>query len=66
MKTLREKIEESKALYLQRWTDEGLPYSITDYHSSIGSTLDFSDDDWKVCEENGWSKDEILILCDEK
>lgn len=73
MKTLREKIEESKAWYLQkygaldwRWTDEGLPYSITDYHSSIGSTLDFSDDDWKVCEENGWSRDEILILCDEK
>lgn len=64
MKTLREKIEESKAWYLQkygaldwRWTDEGLP---------IGSTLDFSDDDWKVCEENGWSRDEILILCDEK
>lgn len=56
MKTLREKIEESKAWYLQkygaldwRWTDEGIPYSITDYHSSIGSTLDFSDDDWKVC-----------------
>lgn len=24
------------------------------------------DDDWKVCEENGWSRDEILILCDEK
>ena len=73
MKTLREKIEESKAWYLQkygaldwRWTDEGLPYSITDYHSSIGSTLDFSDDYWKVCEENGWSRDEILILCDEK
>lgn len=73
MITLRKKIEESKAWYLQRygvldwqWEDEGLPYSITDYHSSIGSTLDFSDDDWKVCEENGWSRDEILILCDEK
>ena len=37
-----------------------------DYHSSVGSTLDFSEDDWKVCEENGWSKDEVLILCDEK
>lgn len=73
MKTLREKIEESKAWYLQRygvldwqWEDEGLPYAIMDYHSSVGSTLDFSEDDWKACEENGWSRDEILILCDEK
>ena len=73
MITLRKKIEESKAWYLQRygvldwqWEDEGLPYAIMDYHSSVGSTLDFSEDDWKACEENGWSKYEVLILCDEK
>lgn len=65
MITLRKKIEESKAWYLQRygvldwqWEDEGLPYAIMDYHSSVGSTLDFSEDDWKACEENGWSKAE--------
>ena len=46
MITLRKKIEESKAWYLQRygvldwqWEDEGLPYAIMDYHSSVGSTL---------------------------
>ena len=53
MITLRKKIEESKAWYLQRygvldwqWEDEGLPYAIMDYHSSVGSTMDFSEDDW--------------------
>lgn len=42
--TLRNKIEESKAMYLERrgkldwqWTDEGLPYAIMDYHSCVGS-----------------------------
>lgn len=51
--TLRNKIEESKAMYLERcgkldwqWTDEGLPYAIMDYHSCVGSILDFTDDDW--------------------
>ena len=72
MKTLREKIEESKALHLQKygvldwhWTDEGLPYSIMDYHGSVGSIIDFSVDDWKVCKESGFSQEDICRICDE-
>lgn len=72
MKTLREKIEESKVWHLQKygvldwhWTDEGLPYSIMDYHGSVGSIIDFSVDDWKVCKESGFSQEDICRICDE-
>jgi hypothetical protein len=71
--TLRNKIEESKAMYLERrgkldwqWTDEGLPYAIMDYHSCVGSVLDFTDDDWQVAEENGFSREEVITLCEDR
>lgn len=49
-----------------RWTDEGLPYTIQDYHGSKGSVMDFTEDDWRVCKENGWTLDEVCHLCDEE
>ena len=71
--TLRNKIEEAKATYLERykkldwkWTDEGLPYAIMDYHSCIGSVLDFTEDDWQTAEENGFSRDEVIALCEDR
>lgn len=69
--TLRNKIEEAKAEYQEdggpdwRWTDEGLPYAIMDYHGSKGSVMDFTEDDWHVCKENGFSIEEVCRLCDE-
>lgn len=71
--TLRNKIEESKAMYLERcgkldwqWTDEGLSYAIMDYHSCVGSVLDFTDDDWQAAEENGFSREEVIALCEDR
>ena len=71
--TLRKKIEDTKADHLRRYgelnwkyTDEGLPYAIQDYHGSVGSVLDFTEDDWLACKENGWTMNEVLELCDEK
>ena len=70
---LREKISQAKAEYLERygvldwkWIDEGLPYTILDYHGSRGSLMDFTEDDWLVCKENGWTLDEVCKLCDEQ
>lgn len=70
--TLRNKIEEAKAIYLKRdrkldwqWTDEGLPYAIMDCHSCIGSVLDFTDDDWQAAEENGFSRSDVIALCED-
>lgn len=71
--TLRKKIEEAKAWHMEhhgelnwQWVDEGLPNTIMDYHSSAGSVLDFTEDDWRVCKENDWTLAEVLELCDEK
>lgn len=71
--TLRNKIEESRRWYMEKskrlgwqWTDEGLPYAIMDYHSCVGSVLDFTDDDWQVAEENGFSRDEVITLCEDR
>ena len=71
--TLRKKIEENKAWYIEhfgelnwQWVDEGLPNTIMDYHGSVGSVLDFTEDDWMACKENDWTLDEVLELCDEK
>ncbi len=68
--TLRDAIAEAKAEYRKRYdkldwrfTDEGLPYAIQDYNSSIGSVMDFTPDDWLACKENGWGLDEICQLC---
>lgn len=73
MNTLRDKIEDTKAEYLRRYgkldwkfTDEGLPWAIQDYHGSKGSVMDFTEDDWLVCKENGWTLDEVCKLCDEE
>lgn len=71
--TLRNKIEEIRRWYMEKykrlgwqWTDEGLPYAIMDYHSCVGSVLDFTDDDWQVAEENGFSRDEVITLCEDR
>ncbi len=71
--TLRNKIENAKAEYLQRygkldwqWTDEGLPWTIQDYHGSVGSMMDFTEDDWLSCKENGWALDEVYELCNDE
>lgn len=71
--TLRNKIEESRRWYMEKykrlgwqWTDEGLPHAIMDYHSCVGSVLDFTDDDWQVAEENGFSRDEVITLCEDR
>lgn len=71
--TLRKKIEETKAEYLRdygaldwRYIDEGLPWAIQDYHGSKGSVMDFTEDDWLACKENGWTLDEVCNLCDEE
>lgn len=47
-----------------QWTDEGIPYAILDYHSGVGSTFDFTDDDWAAAEECGWSREEVEELCE--
>ena len=70
---LRNKIEESKAWYLQKygklswqWYDEGLIWAVQDYHSCIGSTLDFTEEDWLAAEENGLTREEVELFCDEE
>lgn len=69
--TLRNKIADAKEEYAKHgksdgwhWKDEGLPYAIMDYESSVG-LADFTEDDWKVCEENGWTRAEVEELCKE-
>ena len=70
---LRNKIEESKAWYLQKygtldwqWYDEGLIWAVQDYHSCKGSVLDFTEDDWLAAEENGLTREEVELFCDEE
>ncbi len=67
---LRSKIADGKEWHLKKygelnwhWYDEGLPNAILDYHSSIGSTEDFTAADWRVCKENGWTRAEVEELC---
>ena len=69
--TLRNKIADAKEEYEKHsdspgwyWKDEGLPYAIMDYESSV-PVSDFTEDDWKVCEENGWNRAEVEDLCKE-
>lgn len=71
--TLRERIEKNKAWHIKHygglnwnWEDEGLPNAISDYHSGVGSVLNFTEDDWRACMENGYSLDEVCDLCDER
>lgn len=67
--TLRSTIERNQKFYLDRygqsngqWTDEWLAWAIQDYHSCKGSLEDFTDDDWKVIEENGLTKEKVKEL----
>lgn len=69
--TLRTTIEKSRQWYLERlgrldwqWEDEGLIWTIQDYHSYKGSLENFTDDDWKVVEENGLTKEEVKQFCE--
>jgi len=69
--TLRNKISEAKASYVdpdgsmnQYWRSEGLPWAIQDYHSSVGSILDFTGDDIAALNENGWTLMEAYELCE--
>lgn len=70
--TLRNKIADAKRYYLERylrlehwqWIDEGLPHAIMDYASSVPIS-DFTEDDWKVVEENGWTRADAEELCKE-
>lgn len=69
MEALRNKIKDAKRRYgafSWEFIDEGLPWAIQDYHSSKGSVLDFTEDDWLACKENGWMLDEVCKLCDEE
>lgn len=72
MNNLRDKIAETKAEYQRRYgkldwkfTDEGLPWAIQDYHGSVGSVMGFTENDWLACKENGWTLEAICQLCDE-
>lgn len=47
----------------QLWADEGCAWAIQDYYSSLGSLLDFTEDDWAAAAEEGWSKEEVATLC---
>lgn len=69
--TLRNKIAEVKADFHQKggrdeYWSETLAWTLQDYHGSRGSVLNFTDDDWRVCKENGLTLEEVLTLCDEE
>lgn len=69
---LRKEIESTKTKHIKRYGkldwqyyDEGLPYTIMKYHSSVRSVMNFTEDDWLACKENGWTLDEVCKLCNE-
>ncbi len=68
--TLRNKIAEEKAVFHEKggrdeYWSETLAWTLQDYHGSKGSVLDFTEDDWLACRENGLMLYEVLELCDE-
>ena len=68
--TLRNKINEEKANFHKKggrdeYWSETLAWVLQDYHSSKGSVLDFTEDDWLACRDNGLTLSEVLELCDE-
>lgn len=72
MNTLRDWIAEEKQWYSKKyggidwhWTSEGSAWAIQDYCSSIGSLLDFTEDDFAAAAEEGWRRDEVRRLCEE-
>lgn len=69
--TLRNKIAEQRNDYEKRnmmeyWEDEGMLFAIMDYSFSKGSVMDFSEDDWRVCKECGFSIHEVCECCGEE
>lgn len=69
---LRDRIEEQKKFYIDEngnltkyWIDEGVPWAIQDYHSSRGSVMDFTENDWRACKDYGWSIHNVCDLCGE-
>lgn len=68
--TLRSKIAEEKADFHKKggrdeYWSETLAWVIQDYHSSKGSVLDFTEDDWLACRDNGLTLYEVCVLCNE-
>ena len=69
--TLRNKIAEAKAEFHEKgerdeYWSETLAWEVQDYHSSMGSVLDFTEDDWRTCKVNNLTLSEVLALCDEE
>lgn len=69
--TLRNKIAEAKAEFHEKsgrdeYWSETLAWTLQDYHGSMGSVLDFTEDDWRACKENDLTLGEVLTLCDEE
>lgn len=69
--SLRKKIAEEKADFHKKggrdeYWSETLAWALQDYHGSKGSVLDFTEDDWLTCRENGLTLYEVLELCDEE
>lgn len=69
---LRNVIEERKSWYLQKWGkldwqwyDEGLIWAVQDYHSCTGNVSEFTEDDWLAAEENGLTREEVKVICEE-
>lgn len=70
--TLRNELRRTKESYdltndsdRHYWEAEGVPWTIQDYHSCKGSTLDFTEDDWAVAAEHGWSRADVEWLLHE-
>lgn len=68
--TLRNMIEDAKGKYLERngmldryWKDEGLIFTLESYYSSIGSVLNFTEDDWQACKGNDLSLYDVVSAC---
>jgi len=70
--TLRNKVFEAQTEYEKKygvldyhWSVEGAVWTLQDYHSSKGSVLDFTEDDWRCCKENDFTLYEVLEFCNE-
>lgn len=73
MRTLREFLAEEKQKYLDEYgkidwqrTDEGSAWTIQNYYGSVGSLLDFTEDDFAAAAEEGWLRELVECLCGEE
>ena len=71
MSSLRELIEDTKRWYTNKYGkldwqyyDEGLPWTIQEYHSHMGSLEDFTTEDWTACADEGWNRADVELLCE--